>query len=239
MNNLELLRSMENNSIDLIYSDILYGTGRNFGQYKDLNQDKREIYKHYVPRIKEMKRVLKNTGQIYLQMDYRINHWIRDILDNVFGIDNFRNEIIWHYRSAPRKKNCFGNRHDTIIRYSKTDKFIFNEDEVRVPYRPSAARVSGYKMDAYNSKGKVVGDVWNDLPMLAQGDKKERNGYPTQKPIHLLDRIIKASTNKGDIVADFYCGSGTTMVSAKRLNRQYIGCDISSEAVTLTNKRLA
>ena len=162
--------------------------------------------------------------------------WMLDsILDNIFGWSNFRNEIIWQYNSAPRKKNCFGNRHDTIFRYSKTDNFTFNP--VREPYSETAPR--GYtKEKYYHVDGKIIGDVWN-INILGQNDKKERVGYATQKPLELIERIITSSSCEGDIVADFYMGSGTTLVAAKKLNRQYIGCDISKKAYNLTLKRLS
>tara|TARA_Y100000593_G_scaffold21384_1_gene42876 strand:+ start:5474 stop:6247 length:774 start_codon:yes stop_codon:yes gene_type:complete len=233
--NLEVLRGLDNNLVDLIYCDILYGTGRNFGDYKDLGQEKNTIETHYVPRLQEMHRVLKDTGQIYLQMDWRINHWMRCILDDTFGMKNFRNEIIWHYNSAPRKKGCFGNRHDTILRYSKSEDFVFNP--IRVPYSSSAPR--GYaKEKYYHPDGKVIGDVWTDIPMLAQNDKRERCGYATQKPEALLERIILSSSNEGDIVADFYCGSGTTLVVAKKNKRKFLGCDISNKGIEITKARL-
>lgn len=232
--NLDLLESLNSNSIDLIYSDILYGTGRDFGDYQDLKPNKKEIEDHYFVRINEMKRVLKNTGQIYLQMDYRISHWIRCVLDDVFGYDNFRNEVIWSYNSAPRKKNCFGYRHDTILRYSKTDNFTFNE--IREPYSETAPR--GYaKEKYYNKDGKVIGDVWN-IKILGQNDKTERCGYATQKPKALIERVILSSSNENDTVADFYLGSGTTAVVCKQLNRNFIGCDISEKAVGIAKKRV-
>jgi len=233
--NLKVLKRLEESSIDLIYCDILYGTGRNFEDYQDLKPIKSEIEEHYISRFLEMKRVLKDTGQIYIQMDWRINHWIRCILDDIFGWNNFRNEIIWQYNSAPRKKNCFGSRHDTIFRYSKTDNFTFNP--IREPYSESAPR--GYaKEKYYHEDGKIIGDVWN-INILGQNDKKERVGYATQKPLELLKRIVKSSSNEGDIVADFYMGSGTTLVAAKELNRQYIGCDIGEGAYNITIERLS
>lgn len=232
--NLDFMMTLPNNSIDLIYCDILYGTGRKFNDYQDLNPNKLEIEAHYIPRIQQMYHILKDTGTICLQMDYRINHWIRCIMDDVFGYDSFRNEIIWHYNSAPRKKNCFGSRHDTILRYTKTDKFTFNE--IREPYSLSAPR--GYtKEKYYHPDGKVIGDVWQ-VNILGQNDKTERTGYATQKPIVLIERIIESMSNKNDVVADFYLGSGTTGVVCKMLERQFIGCDINENAILLTNERI-
>lgn len=232
--NLELLKELEDNSIDLIYCDILYGTGRKFSDYQDLKPIKSDIEEHYIPRIKEMHRVLKETGTIYLQMDTKINHWIRCIMEDIFGYDNMRNEIIWYYNTAPRKKNDFGKRHDIIYRFTKSDNYKFNP--IREPYSESAPR--GYaKEKYYHPEGKVVGDVWQ-MNILGQNDKTERIGYDTQKPKSLIERIIKASSDEGDLVADFYMGSGTTAVVAKELNRNFIGCDINPRAVELTKKRL-
>lgn len=232
--NLELLKTIEDNSIDLIYIDILYGTGRKFKDYQDLKPIRSDIEEHYIPRLIEMHRVLKDTGTIYLQMDTKINHWIRCIMEDIFGYDNMRNEIIWYYNTAPRKKLDFGKRHDIIYRFTKSNNYIFNP--IREPYSESAPR--GYaKEKYYHQDGKVIGDVWQ-MNILGQNDKKERVGYDTQKPKELIERIIKASSNEGDLVADFYLGSGTTAVSSKELNRRFIGCDINTRAVELTKKRL-
>jgi site-specific DNA-methyltransferase (adenine-specific) len=232
--NLDLLKSLPDNYVDLIYSDILYGTGKRFNDFQDLKPNKTIIYEHYVPRFTEMYRVLKNTGLIYIQMDSKINHWIRCILDDIFGYDNFRNEIIWSYNSAPRRKNDFGSRHDTILRYSKSDSYTFNP--VREPYSLTAPR--GYEKEKYyHPDGKIIGDVWN-INILGQNDKKERVGYATQKPLELLERIIVSSSGEGDLIADFYLGSGTTVVAAKKLNRRYIGCDNNLDAIEITSSRL-
>ena len=234
LDNLEFMKSIEDNSIDLIYSDILFGTGRKFKDYQDLKPIRIDIENHYIPRIQEMRRILKDTGTIYLQMDTRINHWIRCIMDDVFGYENMRNEIIWFYNNAPRKKNDFGKRHDIIYRYSKTDKYKFNPQ--REPYALSAPR--GYEKEKYyHPDGKVIGDVWT-LNMLGQNDKTERVGYDTQKPLNLIERIIKTSSDEGDLIGDFYLGSGTTAVCCKSLKRDFIGCDISKRAIEITNKRL-
>ena len=235
MDNLEFMRSINDNSVDLIYNDILFGTGRKFKDYQDLKPIKSEIDEHYIPRITEMKRILKETGTIYLQMDTKINHWIRCIMDDVFGYDNMRNEIIWYYNTAPRKKNDFGKRHDIIYRYTKSDEYTFNP--IREPYSLSAPR--GYEKEKYyHPEGKVIGDVWQ-LNILGQNDKTERVGYDTQKPKSLIERIVKASSNEGDLVADFYAGSHTTGDAALNLNRYYIGCDINPRSIEIGEKRLS
>jgi site-specific DNA-methyltransferase (adenine-specific) len=234
MDNLELMRTLESNSIDLIYSDILYGTGRKFSDYQDLPPKRKIIEEHYIPRIGEMWRVLKPTGTIYLQMDTRINHWIRLIMDDIFGYDMMRNEIIWFYNGAPRKKLDFGKRHDVILRYTKGDEYKFNPP--REPYSLTAPR--GYEKEKYyHPDGKVVGDVWQ-INILGQNDKTERVGWNTQKPIALAERIIGASSDPGDIVADFYAGSHTTGEAAVKMGRGYIGCDINTRSLEIGNMRL-
>jgi len=234
--NLLFMKTIKTDSLDLIYGDILYGTGNNFPDFKDLKPIKNLIYDFYVPRISEMKRILKPTGSVYLQMDWRINHWIRCIGDDIFGYNNFRNEIIWYYNSSPRKKGNFSNRHDTILRWSKTDKFKFNEDNIREPYSLSAPR--GYEKEKYyNPRGKIMGDVWQ-INILGQNDKKERTGYSTQKPKELIKRIIETSTDKNDLVGDFFLGSGTSAVLCKELERNFIGCDINEKSIRITKERL-
>lgn len=232
--NLDLLKTLDDNSIDLIYVDILYGTGRKFKDYQDLKPIKSDIEEHYIPRLKEMHRVLKDTGTIYLQMDTKINHWIRCIMEDIFGYDNMRNEIIWNYNTAPRKKLDFGKRHDIIYRFTKSNNYKFNP--IREPYAKSAPR--GYAKEKYYHKdGKVIGDVWK-MNILGQNDKKERVGYDTQKPKELIDRIIRASSDEGDLVADFYAGSHTTGEAALSLKRRYIGCDINPRSLEIGMKRL-
>lgn len=233
--NIEFMKTLEDSSIDLIYCDILYGTGRKFKDYQDLKPIRSDIEDHYTNRIKEMRRILKNTGTIYLQMDTKISHWIRCIMDDIFGYENMRNEIIWSYNTAPRKKNDFGKRHDIIYRYTKTDKYKFNPQ--REPYSLSAPR--GYEKEKYyHTDGKVIGDVWQ-MNILGQNDKKERVGYDTQKPKSLIERIIKSSSDEGDLVADFYAGSHTTGEAALGLNRRYIGCDINPRSLEIGTKRLS
>ena len=223
VDNMELLKSQPNESVDLIYSDILYGTGRNFGDFQDLKPIRSEIEAHYLPRLKEMHRVLKSTGSIYLQMDYRITHWIRLIMDDIFGYDNFKNTIVWCYGAGggPGKK-YFRRTHDDIHFYTKTNQHTFNKQ--------------------LNQYGSSLQDWWNikglqDKSGFLQNDD-ETQMYPTQKPKALIERIIKASSNEGDTVADYYLGSGTTAVVCKELNRNFIGCDINPKAIEITNSRL-
>ena len=236
--NLQLLNNIDSKSIDLIYCDILYNTGKMFKDYKDNLGSPQDAVKWYNPRFEEMKRVLKNTGLLYIQCDSNLSHYIKIELDNIFGIKNFRNEIIWWYNSAPRNKKDFGKRHDTIFRYSKTDDYYFNVDSmyIRQPYSETAPR--GYEKEKYyNPNGKIIDDVWK-INMLGQNDKTERCGYATQKPKELLYKIIDSSCPQNGIFADFFCGSGTSCVVANELKIKFLGCDINENAIKLTDKRL-
>ncbi|MBC8179870.1 site-specific DNA-methyltransferase [candidate division KSB1 bacterium] len=237
--NLELMAEIQDNTIDLIYCDILYGTGKDFGDYKDLNPIRSEIENHYIPRIKEMHRILKPTGSIYLQMDTRINHWIRILMDDIFGYDNFRNEIVWFYKNASRGKNNYANSHDIILFYSKTNTFIFNRNDILIPFESKMTEwryTKGGQKGKEMPKGKTPDNVFclNSLNSMS----KELKGYATQKPKALIERIIKASSNEGDLVADFYGGSFTTAEVCKDLNRNFIGCDIEKRAVEIGRKRV-
>ena len=242
--NIDLLRELPNNYIDLIYCDILYGTGRNFGDYQDLKPIRSEIESHYLPRLIEMKRVLKSTGSIYLQMDYRINHWVRCLMDDVLGYDKFRNEIVWCYTMPNNYKKAFNRKHDTIYFYSKSDNWTFNWKDVTVEYSESSKNRAKYahsktsQMGKNGSmlleEGKLPEDYWL-MPVVAGN---ERIGYQTQKPKGLIERIIKASSKENDLVADFYLGSGTTAEVCYDLNRNFIGCDISKKAVEIAKNRI-
>jgi len=249
--NLELMNTIESNTIDLIYCDILYGTGRKFADYQDLKPIRSEIESHYILRIKEMHRILKPTGSIYLQMDTKINHWMRCIMDDIFGYDKFRNEISWWYKRWSNISFGFQKMHDVILFYSK-DKSKFNiqyqdyakpneiEDTVRGVIDGKLVRLKNedgsYKKRETENKGVPLHDVWEIQHI--QPTAKERLGYDTQKPKALIERIIKASSNEGDLVADFYLGSGTTAEVCKDLNRNFIGCDINPRAIEITLQRL-
>ena len=245
--NLELMKTIESNTIDLIYCDILYGTGRKFKDYQDLKPNRIEIENHYIPRLKEMHRILKPTGSIYLQMNTKINHWIRCLMDEIFGYDKFQCEIIWTYGSGLKAKaNKFHSHHDSILFYSKENNHVFNHQFLKLD-KPSkrwkTSTINGKNVPTRDENGvqetyfvdeQKIGNVWNDIPM-------RRNGilYKTEKPKALIERIIKASSNEGDLVADFYAGSFTTAVVCKELNRNFIGCDINPLALEISKQRLA
>lgn len=235
--NLEFMSKLNNNSIDLIYADILYNTGKQYDDFNDNLGNEEEAITFYTPRFIEMKRILKDSGLIYIHCDHNLSHYIKVELDKIFSRSNFRNEIIWWYNSAPRKKKDFGKRHDTIFRYSKTDNYYFHESEhIRQEYSPTAPTKYA-KAKYYHPEGKVMDDVWR-INMLGQNDKTERIGYSTQKPLELLYKIISSSCPPDGLVFDPFCGSGTTLVAAKQLGMSYIGCDINPKAIEISNARL-
>ena len=243
VDNLELLLSQPDESVDLIYCDILYGTGRNFGDYQDLKPIRSEIEAHYLPRLKEMHRVLKSTGSIYLHCDWHINHWIRCLMDDVFGYERFINEIVWCYTGAGIKsQKNYSRKHDNIYLYSKTQNYTFNTNDVKVPAAESTLKKyenigSGFSgKPADFSNGKLLEDWWY-MAMTARF-KNETGLYPTQKSKQFMERIIKASSNEGDLVADYYLGSGTTCEVALELGRNFIGCDINPRAIEITLERI-
>ena len=224
MDNLELLKQLQSESVDLIYCDILYNTGKKFKDYNDNLGTPQQAMEWYKPRLMEMKRVLKDNGSIYLQCDYRLTHYLKIEMDNIFGINNFRNEIIWKYGLGGSGNRTFSKKHDNILFYSKNKAYTFN-----IQYEKATS-------NKLKGQLKKMTDVW-DIPNI-NNMSKERVGYDTQKPKTILEIIINTSSNKGDVVADFFCGSGTTLVVAKELGRNYIGCDISLRAVEITNQRL-
>ena len=199
-------------------------------------------------RLLELHKVLKPTGSLYLHCDPTASHYLKILLDSVFEARNFCNEIIWCYRGGGVPKKDFAKRHDVIFRYSNSNEYIFNVDDVRVPYSedvqkslPSRYDKSYRSNKVYegyrpNPKGKHPEDWWPIQPIMPSS--KERLGYPTQKPLVLLERIIKASSNEGDVVLDPFCGCGTAVHAAEKLRRKWIGIDITHLAISLIEKRL-
>jgi site-specific DNA-methyltransferase (adenine-specific) len=185
------------------------------------------------PRLAEMQRVLKPTGSLYLHCDVRMSHYLRLLLDAAFGRENFRNEIVWAYRTGGAGKRQFSRKHDVILFYSASKHYTFHPQYERVryakPFFSAQQDEQGYYADV------LLRDVW-EIPAVINVSK-ERTGYPTQKPIELLRRIIKASTNEGDLVLDPFCGSGTTLVAALALNRRALGVDANAEAIAIAKRR--
>ena len=195
-------------------------------------------------RLLEIRRVLKDTGSIYFHCDPNASHYLKTVMDAVFGRSNFRNEIVWHYRRWTGKANRFQRLHDIILFYSKTADYNFNtlytayteESLKRKQNYHTRTKGNEVYITTRNKKGVRENDVWTISILNSQS--KERTGYPTQKPLALLDRIIKASSTLGDVVLDPFCGCATTCIAAERLNRQWIGVDLSPKAVELVKHRL-
>lgn len=259
----KVLKSIDSNSVDLVYMDPPFFTQRDHSlRDRENNEyrftDKWRNIQEYISFIKEVliecKRVLKKTGSIYLHCDKTASHYLRVALDEIFDMKNFQSEIIWNYKRWSNSKKGLLNSHQVIYFYSKSSEFNFNTiftdyspttniDQILQERERGKNGKSKYKRDengnvilAKEKKGVPMSDIW-DLPYL-NPKAKERVGYPTQKPVLLLNRIIQISSNEGDIVLDPFCGSGTTCISAKSLNRIFIGIDISSDAIELTRKRL-
>jgi len=206
------------------------------------------------PRLLEMKRILKETGSIYLHCNPTASHYLKLLMDAIFGVSNFRNEIVWCYKGPSRAKDDFPHKHDTILRYSKGEKPYFNPNAIKIPYSESFLERRKYvegKAGIYKGKyvrekeefekygqGKIPEDWWNDIPSGGQISRNELIGYPTQKPEKLLNRIIKASSKEGDLVLDPFCGCGTAVAVAQKLNRNWIGIDITYLAIDIIKKRL-
>lgn len=263
-NCVEKLREIEANKADLIYFDPPFFTQRkhsltNKGNTKTYEfDDKYSSIEEYLSLIENVleqsKRVLKNTGSVFLHCDKTASHNIRVVMDRVFGRENFQNEIIWSYKRWSNTKKGLLNAHQVIFFYSKTKNFKFNTlytdysattnlDQILQDRERNKNGKSVYKKDESGNvilgkekKGVPLSDVW-EIPYL-NPKAKERTGYPTQKPVILLNQILNIVTDEGDLVIDPFCGSGTTCVSAKSLKRKFIGIDISIDAVELANSRL-
>ena len=183
-------------------------------------------------RLREMHRVLRSTGSIYVHLDHHAVHHVRLMLDEIFGAGRFLNEIVWAYDYGGRSRDRWPRKHDNILWYARTDRWTFNSDAIdRIPYM--APGLVGPEKAA---RGKLPTDVWWMTVVPTSG--RERSGYPTQKPVRLLERIVAASSNPGDLVADFFAGSGTTGVAARRLGRRCLLVDENPEAVGIMESRL-
>ncbi|KKT35753.1 MAG: Adenine-specific DNA methylase [Parcubacteria group bacterium GW2011_GWA2_44_12] len=262
---LKELKKIDDKSVDLVYLDPPFFTQKkhslksrdNSKEYSfEDTWENIESYKNYIQeRLVECKRVLKDTGSVFLHCDRTASHYLRVTLDEVFGMPNFQSEIVWSYKRWSNAKKGLLNSHQIIYFYSKSPHFKFNKtfdayspttniDQIfqkrvrdengKTKYKK--AENGDYELMEQKS-GVPLADVW-EIPYL-NPKANERVGYPTQKPVILLERIIQLVTDKGDAVLDPFCGSGTTLVAAALLNRKYIGIDISEDAIELTKKRLA
>ncbi len=205
-------------------------------------------------RLVELHRILKPTGSLYLHCDPTASHYLKIILDAIFGKENFKNEIVWCYEIGGRSKQKWGRKHDVILFYTKTDEYTFNSKEVAIPrklgthmktriddegreYQEKQDAKSGKIYRYYIDEGEITPDWWVGIQQLNR-EARERLGYPTQKPQELLERIVKASSNPGDFILDPFCGCGTAIAAAQKLNRKWIGIDITYLAISLQKYRL-
>lgn len=295
--NLHVMRQLPSNSIDLIYIDPPFFSGRQYNvMWGDDNEMRsfNDIWEGGMPgylmwlnaRLFEMKRLLKPAGSIYVHCDWHASHYIKVEMDKIFGFENFRNEIIWTYgrsaRGAKAIANQFARNHDIILLYSKSKQYTFNRANVVERYPvgqlPSHIRVDETGAFKTSPRGdytddsvrrleaegrihrttsgnirikyplemkegfvlepKLVGSSWTDIPDMMHAPRKDRIGYPTQKPEALVERVLMASSNQGDVVADFFVGGGTTATVAQRMNRRFIVGDQSRVAVAVSAERL-
>lgn len=250
--NLPFMRTLDDTCCDLICIDPPFATGKRRTSDRSVRgfddrwpADIAEYLSFLSHRLGEMHRLLSKRGILCLHLDWRTVHYAKVSLDGIFGPRNFLNEVIWSYRTGGVSKRWFGRKHDTILLYAKNlGQHTFHT------LRDGKFRTDGLKYDEsgrpfkstrngplyFNAAGPALTDVW-EIPFLSTVSL-ERTGYPTQKPLALLERIITACSNPGDVVGDFFCGSGTTLVAAERLDRRWIGCDCSVEACSIALERL-
>jgi len=256
---LDLVNRGYKESIDLIYIDPPFYTMTNYNNRVEIYyNDKKEVveymaytdtwkngFKEYLEmitvRLILMKELLSDKGTIYVHIDFRTVHYIKIIMDKIFGIDNFLNEVIWSYKSGGTSQKYFSRKHDNILVYTKTKNYIFNpqkEKSYNRGFKPYGFKgVKEYQDNLGWHTLVNLKDVWQiDMVGRTSG---ERVGYDTQKPMSLLERIILSSSNEESIVADFFAGSGTTLAVAEKNNRKWIGSDMGSTSLLTITKRLA
>jgi len=256
--------------INLIYIDPPFFTGADFTvrtklgdeaiekepsiieerAYKDTWSDGIASYLKYMyERLVLLRELLAENGSIYVHLDWHVGHYVKVMMDGIFGAENFRNEIVWKYGKMASSRNKFLSNHDIILFYSKTKDVIFNSQFIKLekPIKRLARTVKNGRLinvkDEYGNLvyvekwEKLIDDVWGDIPTVMYANP-EFLDFRTQKPEFLLKRIILTSSNSGDIVADFFCGSGATLATAEKLGRRWMGCDLSKFAIQVTRKRL-
>ncbi len=254
--------------VKLIYVDPPYFTEKlhnmkgkkNTIAYEDIYGHSIEDYinKMYI-QLKLLHEILDDSGSIYVHVDYRTSSYLRIILDEIFGSRNLKGYIIWNIDNGAKSKKNWSNQHNDILVYSKSDNFIFNsfskllktkysDSSLKTHFRKKDSNGRAYRERTINSKsykyyadeGKLIGSVWNDIKSMEANSPlmQEYTYYPTQKPLSLLSRIISASSNEGDIILDSFCGSGSSLVAANKMNRNWIGVDQSKEAIKTTKSRL-
>lgn len=241
--NLEIMRQMADESVDLIVMDPPFNSGKDYKSFDDRWESMPEYLDFMFPRLTECHRLLKDTGSIYLHCDPTASHYLKVLaLDMIFGMKNFRNEIVWAYRSGGVSKNWFARKHDVILFYTKSDKNI-HTFHVQKERSYSTNSPPGFKgVEKYQDEhGRwytmaSIRDIW-DIDIIGRSSS-ERTNYPTQKPIKLYKRIIAASSNEGDLILDPFCGAGTSADAAQELDRRWIVIDQNPKAAKITEERL-
>lgn len=240
--NLEILSAMAPGQVSLAYLDPPFGTGRDFGAYDDRWPDRASLVAMLRPRIEALHRVLRDDGSILVHLDHRVAHEVARVLDEVFGEGDrgrggkgFRNEIIWTYGLGGSSSRFYPRKHDTIFWYTKGDDWFF--EAPKMPARSVRMRGQMKKqVDVFVGPERVDSDVWDVAAINNMAS--ERTGYPTQKPLVLLERLVAAHSRVGELVLDPFCGSGTTLVAAENLGRRAIGIDRSPEAIRIASARV-
>lgn len=235
----------------LVYLDPPFGTGRDFGAYDDRWPDRGALLSMLRPRLEALHRLLRDDGSILVHVDHRLAPGLAGVLDELFGPGDrdpkggpgFRNELIWTYGLGGSSKRFYPRKHDVIFWYTKGEDWYF--DPPRMPARSARMRGQEKKqLDVFLGppalddleQAPFFADVWDVAAINNMA--KERTGYPTQKPLALLERLVAAHSRPGELVLDPFCGSGTTLVAAQRLGRRALGIDIGAEAVRIARQRL-
>lgn len=251
---LEVARAMPGHKLDLIYLDPPFGVGKRHRALRGRGDRHAQLegVSYHDPAasadgglgdwlealVRECPRILRPGGALFLHLDYRRAHRAKLLLDDLFGAEHFLNEIIWHYATGGIPAQWFARKHDTILYYRNGDGHTFQRltEKKYLAHRMARRGVPEFQDDGGWYRFRSLDDVWN-IPWLTP-DSKERTGYPTQKPLALLERILSAASREGDLIGDFCAGSGTTAVAAVRLGRAFIVADCEEAAVSLTRQRL-
>ncbi len=246
---LAVMRALPDASFDLLYLDPPFFTGKAFHLF-DNTPDPRHAFSDawegglqtYLAwlqeRLVEMHRLLTPTGALLVHLDWHAVHYAKVLLDRLFGYTHFQNEFVWYYSGGGASRRRFARKHDTILYYTRSaTEWTFHADRVREPYKWTRGqrRADGSARDY--TRGKLPDDVWEHHALLPWAE--ENLGYPTQKPEALLTRLILATTNPGDVVGDFFAGSGTTAATAQRLERRWVTADLDRVSVCLTADRVS
>ena len=255
----EVIAALPDACVDAIYIDPPFGTGDvqhgRDASYRDVDGEPDSYTAWLAPWLTGSHRVLRDTGSLFVHLDYRTVHYVKVALDRIFGNARFVNEIVWCYSVGGKSRRGFARKHDTILWYAKSADYAFYPDDIRVarrggshmrvvadengqPVQEKTDRKTGRVYRYPVSAGKIPEDWWSDIETLNHSDR-ERNGWPSQKPERLLERVIRAVTQPGELVADWFAGSGTTAAVANRLGRRYLTVDAEADAVARCRQRLA